>query len=249
MGHSLAKIEVSAHHANAAINNSRTDIFGRRPSLASRIVSAGVSHWYDTEANRDDDANEGDGVLSHPMTRDQAHRYLDTDKGFEDARTQSLVIPIVADADAKTVTKKVKVPVEEVLSAPHRDIYSHITETVDGLASFKVLEAPRRLKAVAVSKPGAARTEYVVMHYDRVLSSHTTLAEARQAGLAAVERPHTYLEHLSVQARQVKGDSPKLITFEQPYAKGAHYLVEVTTAEAKPNAPIISYLVAFDYHH
>ncbi len=251
MGHSIATVEISAADAKNAIDNARPNHFGHRSSETSCIIDAAVSHWRDTVANRYDDARAGSGVMKQPMTSAQAGSYMNTPGGSEEAHHLSTVIPIVADSHAKFTTKKVKVLVTDLQASKRDGVRDYVLATTPGLAHFTVLDQPRRLKPVAVSKPGAARTEYVLMYNNGIISRHDSLAEARQAGIARAEQGGEFFqfELLNIQARQVKGDSAHLITFEQPYAKGAHYVVSVTVAEVKSNAPIESYLVCFDYHH
>ena len=251
MGHSTATVEISVEAARHACSEVLKDKYHfRRPTEASSILRAGVAYWYDTEANRDDHSRAGDGHMVKPMTLAQAHTFVNADENFNLVRDRSVVVPIASDVSVTRATKKLKVAVADLNMTSYSHLHDHLRKTVPGYTSHRVLEQPRRLKPVAVTKPGAARTAYLLLEGNRTLSTHNTLAEARQAGIEHVEANGLHeLGQLRVEARQMKDGSAALITFEHPYAKSASYQVEVTVETVKPNPKLTSYLVAFDYHH
>lgn len=164
MGHSTATVEVSAEAARHAVTEDAKEKYHFcRPTEASSILRAGFACWYDTEANRDDNACAGEGHMATPMTLAQAHTYLHTTENFNLVRERSVVGPIVDGAPVTCTTKKVKVAVADLDMTSYSPLHDHLRKTIPGYTSHRALEQPRRLKPVAVSKPRAARTVYLLM--------------------------------------------------------------------------------------
>lgn len=186
------------------------------------------------------------------------------DERFIVSADRMVIIPVVADADVITTTKKVRVTLPAADIAKLRQIKwwanATVAKQVGGyMHAATPVKLPATRKPIATATEGKTVTRYAVVvstahgEYEYKDSKGNTLfnsqSEARQVALEVAEKKEGSFISIHVVGKVVREDgNQSLVVITQPEKDGV-VEYEVTTKTVKPNAKVDGWMVFYDYHN
>lgn len=228
---------------------------GRRATGLTNVVRAAVEKWrWEDEDAAAHDSRSGFGHEIKMVPESRVDDVIAKSSRLED----SLVIPVSRPEDVATKTQKVTVPASTgqvaTLSSSWPSItmwqLARIALPGQAISAVQVVKLPKQRAANARSTEGKATTVYLLVREGNSanpVSEHTTIAEARAAGLEHFEQDPS-AHRLSVEAVVRRGENRELAVLERPESERQTATLNVSVQAVKPGAKPSHYVVAFDTH-
>ncbi|MBC9927170.1 hypothetical protein [Leucobacter sp. cx-169] len=238
------------------------------------LVETAVSSWANNPDNDRGNPRQGKGLLTAPMTEEQAYRHVDSDAGMRDAFKHSTVTPVYSAADFDVKTRKLKVAVssERIRYAQRGMNYAAIMGSSADVqmppladlvakqhgitaSELEIVSFPKARKPRASRTEGKTKTVYEIHANARYsierLGAAATVAEATAAAVKLAQN-NPVIGELTITARLVRGSDAErpeiLVRVGSPLPDDGNIEVLVSTQTLKKGAKPQGWLVSFDYH-